>query len=116
MMSYVAIHMQDETSMPLLKWIKIDHDEVAVKTMVSPPSSENLYKHKATGQMGGIFFRKQTETVKPSLVKRIATAAGEASTEAITKLLSAPPSGCVYKLKSKHQPGRNHPRGSGIFS
>ena len=49
----------------------------------------------------------QTETAKPSLVKRIATAADEASAEAATKLLSAPPSGCLYKLKSKDQPGRN---------
>ena len=55
-------------------------------------------------------FHMQTETAKPSLVKRIATAADEASAEAATKLLSAPPSGCLYKLKSKDQPGRNHPR------
>ena len=52
----------------------------------------------------------QTETAKTSLVKSIATAADEASAEAATKLLSAPPSGCLYKLKSKDQPGRNHPR------
>ncbi|KAK1696672.1 hypothetical protein QYE76_013369 [Lolium multiflorum] len=101
---------QDETSVPLLKWIKNDPDEAAVKTMVLPPSSENLLKHKATGQLGGTLFSKQTETAKPSLVKRIATAADEASAEAATKLLSAPPSGCLYKLKSKDQPGRNHPR------
>ncbi|KAK1641774.1 hypothetical protein QYE76_059579 [Lolium multiflorum] len=100
----------DETSVPLLKWIKNDPDEAAVKTMVPPPSSENLLKHKATGQLGGTLFSKQTETAKPSLVKRIATAADEASAEAATKLLSAPPSGCLYKLKSKDQPGRNHPR------
>ncbi|KAK1680530.1 hypothetical protein QYE76_041378 [Lolium multiflorum] len=100
----------DETSVPLLKWIKNDPDEAAVKTMVPPPSSENLLKHKATGQLGGTLFSKQTETTKPSLVKRIATAADEASAEAATKLLSAPPSGCLYKLKSKDQPGRNHPR------
>ncbi|KAK1616032.1 hypothetical protein QYE76_021549 [Lolium multiflorum] len=100
----------DETSVPLLKWIKNDPDEAAVKTMVLPPSSENLLKHKATGQLGGTLFSKQTETAKPSLVKRIATAADEASAEAATKLLSAPPSGCLYKLKSKDQPGRNHPR------
>ncbi|KAK1601336.1 hypothetical protein QYE76_007898, partial [Lolium multiflorum] len=100
----------DEASVPLLKWIKNDPDEAAVKTMVPPPSSENLLKHKATGQLGGILFSKQTETAKPSLVKRIATAADEASAEAATKLLSAPPSGCLYKLKSKDQPGRNHPR------
>ncbi|KAK1651748.1 hypothetical protein QYE76_069553, partial [Lolium multiflorum] len=99
----------DEASVPLLKWIKNDPDEAAVKMMVPPPSSENLLKHKATGQLGGILF-KQTETAKPSLVKRIATAADEASAEAATKLLSAPPSGCLYKLKSKDQPGRNHPR------
>ncbi|KAK1678743.1 hypothetical protein QYE76_039591 [Lolium multiflorum] len=100
----------DETSVPLLKWIKNDPDEAAVKTMVPPPSSENLLKHKATGQLGGTLFSKQTETANPSLVKRIATAADEASAEAATKLLSAPPSGCLYKLKSKDQPGRNHPR------
>ncbi|KAK1681885.1 hypothetical protein QYE76_042733 [Lolium multiflorum] len=78
----------DETSVPLLKWIKNDPDEAAVKTMVLPPSSENLLKHKATGQLGGTLFSKQTETAKPSLVKRIATAADEASAEAATKLLS----------------------------
>ncbi|KAK1691965.1 hypothetical protein QYE76_008662 [Lolium multiflorum] len=99
----------DETSVSLLKWIKNDPDEAAVKTMVPPLSSENLYKHKATGQLGGILFMKQTETAKPSLVKRIATAADEASAEAATKLLSAPPSGYVYKRKSKQQPGGNHP-------
>ncbi|KAK1617117.1 hypothetical protein QYE76_022634 [Lolium multiflorum] len=98
----------DETSVPLLKWIKNDPDEAAVRDD-GAPSSENLLKHKATGQLGGILF-KQTETAKPSLVKRIATAADEASAEAATKLLSAPPSGCLYKLKSKDQPGRNHPR------
>jgi hypothetical protein len=48
MMSSVAIHMQDEASVPLLKWIKNDPDEAAVKMMVPPPSSENLLKHKAT--------------------------------------------------------------------
>jgi len=37
---------------------KNDPDEAAVKTMVPPPSSENLLKHKATGQLGGILFRK----------------------------------------------------------
>ncbi|KAK1696872.1 hypothetical protein QYE76_013569 [Lolium multiflorum] len=95
----------DEASVPLLKWIKNDPDEAAVKMMVPPPSSENLLKHKATGQLGGILF-KQTETAKPSLVKRIATAADEASAEAATKLLSAPPSGCLYKLKSKDQPDK----------
>ncbi|KAK1627332.1 hypothetical protein QYE76_001647 [Lolium multiflorum] len=78
----------DETSVPLLKWIKNDPDEAAVKMMVLPPSSENLLKHKATGQLGGTLFSKQTETAKPSLVKRIATAADEASAEAATKLLS----------------------------
>lgn len=93
---------------------KNDPDEAAVKTMVPLPSSENLLKHKATGQLGGILFSKQTETAKPSLVKRIATAADEASAEAATKLLSAPPSGCLYKLKSKDQPGRNHPRVRGL--
>ncbi|KAK1605087.1 hypothetical protein QYE76_028760 [Lolium multiflorum] len=75
----------DEASVPLLKWIKNDPDEAAVKMMVPPPSSENLLKHKATGQW-------VTETAKPSLVKRIATAADEASAEAATKLLPAPPS------------------------
>ncbi|KAK1614114.1 hypothetical protein QYE76_019631 [Lolium multiflorum] len=104
----------DETSVPLLKWIKNDPDEAAVKMMVPPPSSENLLKHKATGQLGGTLFSKQTETANPSLVKRIATAADEASAEAATKLLSAPPSGCLYKLKSKDQPGRNHPRLAGF--
>jgi hypothetical protein len=58
MMSSVAIHMQDETSVPLLKWIKNDPDEAAVKMMVPPPSSENLLKHKATGQLGGILFKQ----------------------------------------------------------
>ncbi|KAK1626725.1 hypothetical protein QYE76_001040, partial [Lolium multiflorum] len=77
----------DETSVPLLKWIKNDPDEAAVKTMVLPPSSENLLKHKATGQLVP-FLSKQTETAKPSLVKRIATAADEASAEAATKLLA----------------------------
>ena len=58
MLSSVAIHMQDETFVPLLKWIKYDLDEAAVKTMVPPPSSENLLKHKATGQLGGILFKQ----------------------------------------------------------
>ncbi|KAK1609635.1 hypothetical protein QYE76_033308 [Lolium multiflorum] len=98
---------EDETYVPLLKWIKNDPDEAAVRTMVPAPSSENLYKHKATGQLGGTLFSKQTETAKPSLVKRIATPADEASADTTTKLLSAPPSGCVYKLKSKDQPGHH---------
>ena len=52
MLSSVAIHMQPETSVPLLKWIKNEADEAVVKTMVPTPSSENLYKHEATGQLG----------------------------------------------------------------
>lgn len=64
-MSSVAIHMQDETSVPLLKWIKNDPDEAAVKTMVPPPSSENLLKHKATGQLGGTLFSKQVYFLNP---------------------------------------------------
>ncbi|KAK1630906.1 hypothetical protein QYE76_005221 [Lolium multiflorum] len=96
-----------ETAAPLLKWMQ---NEAAVRTMVPAPSSENLYKHEAMGQLGGDLLMNLTETAKPSLVKRIATAADEASAEAATKLLSAPPSGCLYKLKSKDQPGRNHPR------
>jgi hypothetical protein len=52
---------------PLLKWIKNDPDEAAVKTMVPPPSSENLLKHKTTGQLGGILFRKHTHTNVPRL-------------------------------------------------
>ncbi|KAK1667101.1 hypothetical protein QYE76_055260 [Lolium multiflorum] len=69
---------------------KNDPDEAAVKTMVPLPSSENLLKHKATGQLGGILFSKQTETAKPSLVKRIATAADEAC-RGCHQVLSAPP-------------------------
>ena len=65
MMSSVAIHMQDETSVPLLKWVKNDPDEAAVKTMVPPPSSENLLKHKATGQLGGTLFSKQVYFLNP---------------------------------------------------
>ena len=57
--------MQDETSVPLLKWIKNDPDEAAVKTMVPPPSSENLYKHKATGQPGGDLLRKRVYFLNP---------------------------------------------------
>ncbi|KAK1608287.1 hypothetical protein QYE76_031960 [Lolium multiflorum] len=49
----------DETSVPLLKWIKNDPDEAVVKTMVLPPSSENLLKHKATGQLGGTLFKQK---------------------------------------------------------
>ena len=63
-MSYVAIHMQDEASVPLLKW-KNDPDEAAVKTMVPLPSSENLLKHKATGQLGGTLFSKQVYFLNP---------------------------------------------------
>ncbi|KAK1692931.1 hypothetical protein QYE76_009628 [Lolium multiflorum] len=100
-----------ETAAPLLKWMQ---NEAAVRTMVPAPSSENLYKHEAMGQLGGDLLMNLTETAKPSLVKRIATAADEASAEAATKLLSAPPSGCLYKLKSKDQPGRNHPRLAGF--
>ena len=43
----------------------------------------------------------QTETTEPSLIKRITADADEASAEAAAKLLSAPPSRCVYKRKSK---------------
>jgi hypothetical protein len=50
---------------PLLKWIKNDPDEAAVKTMVPPPSSENLLKHKATGQLGGTLFSKQVYFLNP---------------------------------------------------
>ncbi|KAK1644598.1 hypothetical protein QYE76_062403 [Lolium multiflorum] len=98
-----------ETAAPLLKWMQNEANEAAVRTMVPAPSSENLYKHEAMGQLGGDLLMNLTETANPSLVKRIATA-DEASAEAATKLLSAPPSGCLYKLKSKDQPGRNHPR------
>jgi hypothetical protein len=42
MLSSIAIHMQAETSVPLLKWIKNDPDEATMKTMVPPPFSENL--------------------------------------------------------------------------
>jgi len=45
--------MQVETAMPLLKWIKNEADEAAVRTMVPAPCSENLYKHEAMGQLGG---------------------------------------------------------------
>ncbi|KAK1679514.1 hypothetical protein QYE76_040362 [Lolium multiflorum] len=97
----------DETSVPLLKWIKNDPDEAAVKTMVR---HHLLKTSSSTRPRASWVVPFSTETAKPSLVKRIATAADEASAEAATKLLSAPPSGCLYKLKSKDQPGRNHPR------
>jgi hypothetical protein len=42
--------MQAETAAPLLKWMQ---NEAAVRTMVPAPSSENLYKHEAMGQLGG---------------------------------------------------------------
>ena len=45
--------MQAETAAPLLKWIQNEADEAAVRTMVPAPSSENLYKHEAMGQLGG---------------------------------------------------------------
>ena len=45
--------MQAETVVPLLKWINNKADEADAKTMVPAPSSENLYKHEATGQLGG---------------------------------------------------------------
>ena len=64
-MSSVAIHMQDEASVPLLKWIRNDPDEAALKMMVLSPSSENLYKNKAMGQLGGILFRKQVYFLNP---------------------------------------------------
>ena len=51
-MSSVAIHMQDETSVPLLKWIKNDPDEAAVKTMVPPPSSEKPPQAQGHGPAG----------------------------------------------------------------
>ena len=44
---------------------KNDPDEAAVKTMVLPPSSENLLKHKATGQLGGTLFSKQVYFLNP---------------------------------------------------
>jgi hypothetical protein len=45
--------MQTETTAPLLKWIQTEADEATVRTIVLTPSSENLYKHEATGQLGG---------------------------------------------------------------
>jgi hypothetical protein len=57
--------MQAEASAPLLNWKKNDPDEAAVKTMVLPPSSENLLKHKATGQLGGTLFSKQVYFLNP---------------------------------------------------
>ncbi|KAK1602566.1 hypothetical protein QYE76_008333 [Lolium multiflorum] len=85
---------------PLLKWMQNEADEAAVGDGAGT-IIRNLYKHEAMGHW-------VTETAKPSLVKRIATAADEASER-------LPPSSCqptldAYKLKSKDQPGRNHPR------
>ena len=57
--------MQAETVVPLLKWIKNEADEATAKTMVPSPSSENLYKHEATGQLGGIMFSKQVYFLNP---------------------------------------------------
>jgi hypothetical protein len=45
--------MQAETAAPLLKWMQNEADEAVVRTMVPAPSSENLYKHEAMGQLGG---------------------------------------------------------------
>lgn len=45
--------MQAETAAPLLKWMQNGANETAVRTMVPAPSSENLYKHEAMGQLGG---------------------------------------------------------------
>ena len=61
----VAIQMQTETSVPLLKWIKNEADDDAAKMMMPPPSSEYLYKHKATGQLGGTLFSKQVYFLNP---------------------------------------------------
>ena len=49
----VPILMQAETAAPLLKWMQNEANEAAVRTMVPAPSSENLYKHEAMGQLGG---------------------------------------------------------------
>ena len=45
--------MQAETAAPLLKWMQNEADVAAASTMVPAPSSENLYKHEAMGQLGG---------------------------------------------------------------
>ena len=57
--------MQAKTDVPLLKWVKNDPDEATVKTMVPPPSSKILYKHKATGQLGGDLLRKEVYFLNP---------------------------------------------------
>jgi hypothetical protein len=45
--------MQAKTVVPLLKWIKNETGEADTKMVVPTPSYENLYKHEATGQLGG---------------------------------------------------------------
>jgi hypothetical protein len=45
----VPILMQADTTTPLSKWTQNEADEAAVRTMVPPPSFENLCKHEATG-------------------------------------------------------------------
>ncbi|KAK1682976.1 hypothetical protein QYE76_043824 [Lolium multiflorum] len=51
---------------PLLKWMQNGANEAAVRTMVPTPSSENLYKHEAMGQLGGDLLMNLMEPIIPT--------------------------------------------------
>jgi hypothetical protein len=57
--------MQAKTVVPLLKWIKNETGEADTKMVVPTPSYENLYKHEATGQLGGDLLMNMVYFLNP---------------------------------------------------
>ena len=58
--------MQTETTEPLLKRrIKTGADEAAASMLMPPPSSKYLYKHEATGQLGGDLLMNMVYFLNP---------------------------------------------------